>query len=225
MWLIATATALAVAWAWGGALQNAPFGTQVLAGSLASVLTAHALLPRPSHRAWLAALGVWAWGVSVCSGVLVVVTFAISGSPVAPFLPLLRLAFGAGVTVFLLFGLEECLTPPARSPALSVPSVWLLLGFVSTAPIWLGPAAEAHSSSTFLTDLSLAVSPLSYLSSLANYDYLRTPWFYRHCPLGALRYEYASPVWISLVYILLGTLGTLVARHRQRPKTRGDGSL
>jgi hypothetical protein len=72
----------------------------------------------------------------------------------------------------------------------------------ATAPLWAGPLLEIGHVNQSAINLTVAISPISYLATLAEWDYLRGDWFYRHCPLGGLRYDYPSTVFVS--FLLLG---------------------
>jgi hypothetical protein len=91
-------------------------------------------------------------------------------------------------------------------------SLWmlLLLGVTGSAPLWLGPLAEHH---PFWTDLSVFISPLSYLAVMADVDYLRSPWFYQYSPLGGLRFRYPDPATTTAACLLLG-IACCLGRHR-----------
>jgi hypothetical protein len=78
---------------------------------------------------------------------------------------------------------------PAHSTRLLITTV--VVALVAT-PIWLGPVAELSGNSGWVTNLVVAVSPLSAFSVALDFDFLRTNWFYQHSALGSLRYAYAS---------------------------------
>lgn len=82
-----------------------------------------------------------------------------------------------------------------------------VLGVLIAVPIWLAPVAEATGNGPLLTNLIVAISPLSAFAVALEFDLLRSAWFYAHSALGSLRYEYLS--WFS--YIAgLGILGGLI---------------
>ena len=78
--------------------------------------------------------------------------------------------------------------------------VFLVIAISLSAPLWLGPLAEATGNSSTTTNLIVGVSPLSALAVSLDLDYLRTSWFYQHSVLGSLRYEYYS--WSNYVLLL-----------------------
>jgi hypothetical protein len=71
------------------------------------------------------------------------------------------------------------------------------------------------SSTRPLLNTLISLSPLTYLSTLAGADYLRSDWFYRHTPYGGLRYDYPQPVYVTSVCILL-ILAFLLLLRRHR---------
>ena len=112
-------------------------------------------------------------------------------------LPLLRLSAtlylvtAAALSVLLLFPNR---TERARQ--------FVVVGLASlfALPIWLGPITEAAGNPMLLTNLMVAVSPLSALAVALDLDVLRTNWFYQHSALGSLRYEYFP--WLGYAAVL-----------------------
>jgi squalene-hopene/tetraprenyl-beta-curcumene cyclase len=93
-----------------------------------------------------------------------------------------------------------------------------LAGLSAGAPVWFAPIAERLSDMQFLTDLSIAISPLSYLAVIADFDYLRTPWFYAHSALGSIRYSYPNPWILAAAYAVTAGIGlALILRRKQVP--------
>jgi len=97
--------------------------------------------------------------------------------------------------------------------------VFLIAAACSTAPLWLGPLAELAGSHQHLVDAIVAISPLSYLAQLADYDYLRGAWFYQHTPFGGLRYNYPSMSLLTGSYLALSGL-LLAAKWQLQRKDR-----
>lgn len=87
-----------------------------------------------------------------------------------------------------------------------------------TIPIWLGPMIVATGNSPALTNVVVAVSPLTAFAVSIDLDYLRTAWFYEFSPLGALRYTYAS--WLAYVIVLALALAALATTAPNILKTR-----
>lgn len=85
----------------------------------------------------------------------------------------------------------------------TAPFVTLLLFLIFSAmPVWLGPWAEYHENGESLSNIIIALSPISYFSVMLDYDYLRGAWFYEHTPFGSLRFEYLSPVIFSVIFLV-----------------------
>jgi hypothetical protein len=84
-----------------------------------------------------------------------------------------------------------------------------------TAPLWLGSLAGVLASRVF-TDLVIALSPVGYLTSLIDYDVLRSDWFYTRIPLGGMRYDYPNPVIFTMICcglaVLMLGIGTMRGR-------------
>lgn len=93
--------------------------------------------------------------------------------------------------------------------------VFALAGLAGGAPVWLGPIVERAADMQVLADLLIAISPLSYLAVIADFDYLRTPWFYEHSVLGSIRYSYPNPWVLAVVYALTAGIGLALTRRRQ----------
>lgn len=130
----------------------------------------------------------------------------------------LPLALGCGLLVATVGAANEVIRRLGADGPAAACAVFSLAAGATTAPLWLGPLAEL-SQSTAIVNTALAVSPLTLLSVAADFDYLRTGWFYQHSALGALRYEYPS-LWILLPCYALPSLALFVAAanriNRQR---------
>ena len=101
------------------------------------------------------------------------------------------------------FGLTLALLAAALHDRLAAATLSIALGaLAAAAPIWLGPVAERFAPTGALVDFIVAASPLTYLASLADHDYLRATWFYEHSALGSLRYDYPTVLSQSVVYAL-----------------------
>lgn len=94
----------------------------------------------------------------------------------------------------------------SRAPIL----VFLMITTLTTAPIWASTWIEDSNHSPGFV---IAISPLSYLSTMFDYDYLRSQWFYTHTPYGTLRYHY--PHWVSYLIVYLGISVLLLIAEKQ----------
>jgi hypothetical protein len=123
--------------------------------------------------------------------------------------------FSIAVAVFLLgaalAGLNFALQRVA-APSASAVTVYCLTGVAATSPLWAGPLVEVFPS-PWLAAAAVAASPLSFFAAAADFDYLRTEWFYRFSAIGTLRYEYPSFLAFSCAYVLPITGAVLLARH------------
>ncbi|WP_434152014.1 hypothetical protein ACR2R6_10675 [Methylocaldum gracile subsp. desertum] len=70
----------------------------------------------------------------------------------------------------------------------------------ASSPIWLSPWLEWSGEHSPLMDLALAMSPPTCFAVALDYDYLRSPWFYKHTAYAMHRYEYPSAGLLIFVY-------------------------
>ena len=120
----------------------------------------------------------------------------------------LQLAGGVFVLLLLfgsLFSLIQTYTP---SNANSMTLFTLVSTAVIAAPLYLGVVAEATSNQAII-DSIIAVSPISYLAGIMDYDYLRSSWFYQHMPYAGLRFNYTASGMLTVCYLI--TTFTLIA--------------
>lgn len=158
-------------------------------------------------------LGVWSLVTAAIAALLMM-----AGTPVGTWLSLaLPLAAGVLIVCVLLGALTLFLNRLVKLPASIAHRVVLsTLLLTGTAPLWLSPLAGVLASQVF-TDLVIALSPVGYLTSLIDYDALRSAWFYTHTPLGGLRYDYPNPVFFTMLYcglaVLMLSISTVFWRH------------
>ena len=132
---------------------------------------------------------LWALLVSLCAGMV----FYFSTERLTPW-PLLTgvfalTAFASGLTQFL-----RCAIPSMNAAPLVVTSLLL----ACLVPVIAGPGLERIYDATSAANSVISLSPVTYLSALIDYDYLRSEWFYENTPYGALRYEYPDPTTMTL---------------------------
>ena len=65
---------------------------------------------------------------------------------------------------------------------------------LTTLPIWLGPWIDSFPLNQTVIDLIISASPLTHLSIMADFDYLRTPY-------GAIQYGYPTKLGLTVIYI------------------------
>jgi hypothetical protein len=162
----------------------------VTLGAWAGVLLDGLGLRRSTVRAAL----VWGGSAAAATALLGVSGgFGLGAAAVAVGVFVLVASFG-----LLLHFLGRVLQDRLAASALLVAAVALC----AAAPLWLGPLAESLAERTVIVNTIVALSPLTYLAALADFDYLRATWFYEHSALGALRYEYPS-VWLQSAFYAL----------------------
>jgi hypothetical protein len=103
-------------------------------------------------------------------------------------------------------------------------SIWLLLdavivnhrhlsdtllvaaSLVTGTPLWLGPSVDFFQSGEGVINSVIMTTPLTHFCVAAEYDYLRSEWFYRNSPFGSLPYTYPSFVSVVATYLTLSLL-------------------
>lgn len=115
------------------------------------------------------------------------------------------MAAGLGALTLFAGGLKRAAGALAPGRGGGAVAAFLLLTVAGTAPVWLGPAAEA-AGSTAVNDWIVAASPLSHLAAWTGYDYLHDTWFYRHSTLGYLRFAYPDAAAGALVLSVAGLI-------------------
>jgi hypothetical protein len=98
------------------------------------------------------------------------------------------------------------------------PILAMLMAVLVAAPIWLAPVVEATGNPAWLTNLAVAISPLSLIAVTVDVDLLRTPWFYENSAIGSLRYSYPSlPACLATLALLGGLLLFAASRGSRHP--------
>jgi len=134
-------------------------------------------------------------------------------TPLSLISPILwKLTLGLCLLTFTLTAIAGLLTALSRSHNSAIYWTTLLLLIITSAPLWLGPAVESFYLGQTAINAIIATSPLSYLATLADWDYLRGEWFYRHTPFGGLRFDYPSIPITSLVYLTIGLTCHCISR-------------
>lgn len=161
------------------------------------------------HLSWPARCpgGLLAWPLLMAGTALAVMPAAIGASQ-ADLAVVAALALGVALLGGVLDGFAALLVALRVSPGAACASGLALFAVAAAAPLWLGPWAELSGGA----DLVIAVSPLSYLAALAQYDYLRGQWFYVHSPLGSLRFDYPDPAAGSAACVVLAAACRVLAR-------------
>jgi hypothetical protein len=157
-------------------------------------------------------IGAWSLLTSVTVSLLIMVK-----TPAGALLSLaLPLAGGVLVMCVLLGTLTLFLNRIVNLPGPSAHRVVLsTLILACTGPLWLSSLAGVLASQVF-TDLVIALSPVGYLTSLIDYDVLRSDWFYTRIPLGGMRYDYPNPVIFTMICCGLAVLMLSIGTKRGR---------
>jgi hypothetical protein len=71
---------------------------------------------------------------------------------------------------------------------------------LTTLPIWLGPWIDTYPLNQTVVDLIISASPLTHLAIMAEFDYLRSQWFYQHTPYGAIQFSYPTKLVSTVCY-------------------------
>lgn len=146
----------------------------------------------------------WSAGAAICF----LATVAIVATPLfdAPWQVDLLLAVGVLILVLLLSSLAALLNLFFSSESESTIVLVCIVGVAITAPLVL---ADLAGQSKSVLDTVIAASPLTYLATLIEYDYLKSTWFYQNTPFGGIRYDYIPVGASSLAYGVLIVLLTL----------------
>jgi len=131
-----------------------------------------------------------------------------------------QLAGGVLILVLLFSALQSLIRDYTSSHASSMTLFTLIAGAFFAAPLYLSVAAEATSHQTLVVDSIIAASPVSYLAGIADYDYLRSSWFYQHTPFGGLRFNYPTPGVMTVCYVITTLVLAGASILRNRPEIR-----
>jgi len=147
-------------------------------------------------------------------------------TPLSLISPILwKLTLGLYLLTFTLTAIAGLLTALSSSHNSAIYWTTLLLLITASVPLWLGPAVEPLYLGQTAINAIIATSPLSYLATLADWDYLRGEWFYRHTPFGGLRFDYPSIPITSLVYLTIGLTCHYISRTIGLHQTTGDNCI
>lgn len=132
----------------------------------------------------------------------------------------LRLAAGVLMLVWLFSAMQSLIRVYAASHASAMIHFTLIAGACCAAPLYLSVVAEAVSHQTLVVDAIIAASPVSYLAALADYDYLRSTWFYQHTPFGGLRFNYPAAGVMTVGYFITSLVLAGASIHGNQSKLR-----
>jgi hypothetical protein len=126
-----------------------------------------------------------------------------------------QLAGGVLILILLFTALQSFLLTYSSSHSSAMTLFTLITGTILAAPLYLGVVAEA-TSHQLLVDSIIAVSPVSYLAGIIDFDYLRSSWFYQHTPFSGLRFNYPATGIMTVCYVIttLVLAGMIILRNR-----------
>lgn len=130
----------------------------------------------------------------------------LSQLPAAGAIPLQILVYISVMIVYLsffLWSLSQLLAAVLDSNRHSRKPILLFTVFITSTPAWLGPLVDIYQPGVSTTNAIIAITPLTHFSIAAEYDYLRSEWFYRNTPFGSLPFTYPGLVSITAGYLLL----------------------
>lgn len=200
------------AYAAGALAPSGPAVTAWICGAAASVVSAHLLAP---YEVFDKSGGLARWLAFIAAvSVVGALAMGLAAPSASGFAALAALSLAIGALLILLGGgaslIGRCLRDRRAGALIS-----LLVALVAAAaPLWAGPWVEYFNGAKGFADLVVAVSPLTYLATMADYDYLREHWFYTHTPLAAYRFDYPGAISSSVVIVLLGGVMRMAAHRR-----------
>jgi len=95
--------------------------------------------------------------------------------------------------------LSEALSP--NSDHIRIP-VLLLTAIITCAPVWLGPWVDLYLPDNSIINAIISLTPVTHISVAAEYDFLRSEWFYRNTPFGSLPFTYPELNNIIISYLV-----------------------
>jgi hypothetical protein len=124
------------------------------------------------------------------------------------------MALVAALLVYLLGTLAVLLSRWAGSAPAALGWLGLVMALLAASPVWLGPALDRLGPGGAAVDALIAVNPVTHLAVVAQIDYLRGDWLYRHSPLGSMRYGYPTSATILFGYPIACTAASFIAWRR-----------
>ena len=202
-WLVAWLGVFLAAVFFSATLKNDAFAAsayRLVSQGLFVTLAALLLLPLPQRWPGLIA-------TSLSSAAVFLLLSSWSGADAVPAAVLFRLTllvFCLSLALWSLLQLSGALFP-AQAGLRSIVALLFCTGLA--LPLWLGPVVELLQPGNTSLDSLIAITPLTHFSVAADYDYLRSEWFYRNTPFGSLPFHY--PGFYSIVTVYLLTVGML----------------
>ena len=104
---------------------------------------------------------------------------------------------------FFLWSLSQLLAVVLAGDYHTRKPILLFSVFIISAPVWLGPLVDIYQPDDNTTNGIISIAPLTHFSVAAEYDYLRSEWFYQNTPFGSLPFSYPSLISITAGYLFL----------------------
>ena len=106
------------------------------------------------------------------------------------------------------------------TPGLAGHAAAIVLAFLGSAPLWLGPAGELLARRhAWIIDAIIGMSPLTHLAVASGNDLLRNAWFYQNANLAALQFSYPGPSDIILFYCAVALVLAVIRLASMRPRS------
>jgi len=106
----------------------------------------------------------------------------------------------------LLWSLNRLITVVLPGSSYTRNSILLAAAVIIFAPVWLGPFIEISQPGDNIINSIISLTPLTHFSVAAEYDYLRSAWFYQNTPFGSLPFAYPGLISIAAAYLVLVAL-------------------
>ena len=175
------------------------------------VLVSQLLLPSANNLVCLLANSAAAMSVFIILSLL----------PVAAKIPAL-LIYRVCIVTFclslLLWSLRQLLEALCSSNIRMRNPVLLLTVITVAAPVWLGPFVEMYQPGDSAIDSIISITPLTHFAVAAEYDYLRSQWFYRNVAFGSLPFVYPGLTPIVTSYLVSSICLQIMFRWSKRYK-------
>ena len=170
------------------------------------------LMPAPPRGAPLPGGAIALW--SAFCGLVFLAGLALDGFSPQALAALLPMTGGLVLLLMLFGNLAALLSQLYRDRRVGSRLCLVALLLTISLPLWASPLVQTAAGEN-LTDVIIALCPVSYLAVLADVDFLRGEWWYRHMPYGGMRYSYpgALPLTAAALAALaaITTLGTRLA--------------
>jgi hypothetical protein len=180
-----------------------PGRDQLIVLSLAVVACCAAILLAPARSRHEPGLHRLIMTDAAIATLLLVATILVATDVSIHWWALVRLTLSCLLMLLAGLSVHLILPSPADRSRLFVAAAFAVL---LTTPVWLAPLAELSGNRGWITNLIVAVSPLSAFSVALDFDFLRTNWFYEHSVIGSLRYTYTPWLAHSAVLAVIATL-------------------